>query len=225
MFTATPGELHRESFSQASRFSELIPAQPRCIFGNGDDTESPYSGTRSKRVRWMLFSRPSFLEAADARASQGLVGPSSPKKGEEVPAQETPVLCVCRTASRHSNRAKVQSPSAQFSSPPSVSVQLVRTAHPARQWVSGFRARSGAAGDLRQAPRAPPGKGNATRARRAVDRHTRIQPMCLGIAKRAAQEMPCYERPRGPRRPGEVNSGREGVKRAYKNRQLRGLNG
>ena len=70
MFATTPGGLHRESFSQPSRFSELIPAQPLFIFGNGDDTESSRSGARSERVHWMLYSRPSFREAPLACVSQ-----------------------------------------------------------------------------------------------------------------------------------------------------------
>ena len=70
MFAATPGELHRETVSQPSRFSELIPAQPLCIFGNGDDTESSRSGASSERVHRMLFSRPCFREAPVAYVSQ-----------------------------------------------------------------------------------------------------------------------------------------------------------
>ena len=92
MFAATPGELHRASFSDPFRFSELIPARSVCIFGNGDDTASPHSGARSKRVRWMLFSRPGFREAAVACVSQKPLVPGSRKKAEEVSAVETSAL-------------------------------------------------------------------------------------------------------------------------------------
>ena len=70
MFATTAGEVHRESFCEPLRSSELIPAQPRCIFGNGDDTESSRSGARSERVCWKLFSLPCFREAAVAWVSQ-----------------------------------------------------------------------------------------------------------------------------------------------------------
>ncbi len=71
MFAATPGELHRESFSEPFRFSELIPAQPLRIFGNGDDIESSRSGARSEPVCWIVFSRPSFREAVVLRRGCG----------------------------------------------------------------------------------------------------------------------------------------------------------
>ena len=43
---------------------------------------------------------------------------------------------------------------------------VVRTAHPTRQWVFGFRTSPAAGGDLRHAPRAPPGR--QTRSGRAA---------------------------------------------------------
>lgn len=87
MFAATPGELYRETFSQPSRFSELIPAQPRCIFGNGDDTETARSGARSKRVRWVLISRPWFREPVVAGVSLGPVGHGSPEEAKGADGQ------------------------------------------------------------------------------------------------------------------------------------------
>ena len=153
------------------------------------------------------------------------VGPGSPKEAEEVSALETSVSFACRTASPHSDGAKVKSPSAQFLSPSRVSAQLVRTAHPTREFVSGIRTSPGAAGDLRHAPRGPPGQPNATGARRAVDRGVRTQPARLGFAERTDQEQSCYEHPTRPRRPGDASSRRERVQRTYKNGNARGLDG
>lgn len=167
MFATTPGYVHRESFRGLLDAARVVPAQPRCIFGNGDDAESSHSGARPERVCWTIFSWPSFREAVVACVSQGPVGPGSPKEAEEISALATSVFCACGTASRYSGRAGSRARCVQFSSPPGVSAQLVRTGHLAREWVSGVATRPGAAGDLRQPPRGSPGSPNATRARRA----------------------------------------------------------
>ncbi len=64
MFATTSGQVHGASFSELFGFAQVVPTRPRCIFGNGDDTALSHSGARSERMRWMLFSRPSFCEAA-----------------------------------------------------------------------------------------------------------------------------------------------------------------
>ncbi len=69
MFAITAGRIHRTSFSELFDFARAVPAQAHCDFGNGDDTAAPHSGARSERVRWMLFSRPSFREAVVLRRS------------------------------------------------------------------------------------------------------------------------------------------------------------
>lgn len=58
MFASTPGEVHRGSFCGPFRLSELIRARPRCIFGNGDDTESSRSGARSPEGQVNLTQGP-----------------------------------------------------------------------------------------------------------------------------------------------------------------------
>ena len=79
MFAATAGEVYRESFCVPFRFSELIPAQPRCVFGNDDHTASPHSGARSERVAWILSSESCFCDAGRLTTHPSLLLTRSPE--------------------------------------------------------------------------------------------------------------------------------------------------
>lgn len=112
MFATTSGHVDKASFSELFDFARVIPARPRCIFGNGDDTASAHSGARSERVRWMLLSRPCFRDAGRLTTHPSLLATRSPEgqvnvtqalQAQKVPGQRNIVPMFC---SREARRAQ-----------------------------------------------------------------------------------------------------------------------